>query len=272
MPSGGRARGADARGLAGGPAMAAVGCWSGAMRGGDRSRRGRRGVLAASCGSASGEPGALPVPTFPATADGRGVRRPGRRDGPGPAARRLHAAARRQRPGRPVRAAARLGRRPHHDRHPGPVRRPHRAADLRVHAHRRGAGTTCSTSTSAPTPTRTPPPSSGGPTPRVEDGPHRDVALGSADGVLVERPTDAVLAGRERCRDARPSCCPSRSGSATSRPPTRWSTSPCGCCRRCRSGRPPRVAARRAHAAPTTAPPRRGPCWRRTAIRRRRRR
>jgi hypothetical protein len=27
----------------------------------------------------------------------------------------------------------------------------------------------------------------------VEDGPHRDVALGNAKGVLVERPTDAVL-------------------------------------------------------------------------------
>ena len=85
-----------------------------------------------------GRPGCPARADLPRHPDGRGVRRPGRRGGRGPAARRLHAAARRQRPGRPVRAAARFGGRAHHDRHPGPHRGAHRAADLLVRAHQRG--------------------------------------------------------------------------------------------------------------------------------------
>ena len=170
--------------------------------------------------------------------------------GPGPAARRLHAAARRQRPRRAVRAAARLGRGAHHDRHPGPVRGAHRAARAARTRAPAGRRTTCSTSTSAPTPTPTPPPSSGGPTSRPRTAPHRDVALGDAHGVLVERPPEAVLHGRQRCRDADLRAARAGSGSATSRPATRWSTSPCGCCPAVS-----RRAARRTAAAPPPAPP-----------------
>ena len=111
------------------------------MRGGIWSRLGAGAavLVLTSCGSAAGEPGALPGAHVPCRPDGRGGRE-GRGGRPGAAAGRLHAAARGQRPRRPVRAAARLGLGAHHDRGTGSGSRPHRAADLLVRPHRRGEG------------------------------------------------------------------------------------------------------------------------------------
>src|SRR4029079_2886513 len=73
------------KGGAGDTVIGGSGILAGAMRGGIWSRLGAGAAVLAltSCGSASGDPGALPVPTFPATppaaaAGGGGGRGPGR--------------------------------------------------------------------------------------------------------------------------------------------------------------------------------------------------
>ena len=178
----------------------------------------------------------------------------------GRAARRLRPAARRQRPRRAVRAAARLGRRPHHDRHAGPVRRPDRAARLRLHAAPAGRAATCSTSnigayTDADAATkqwRT--------NADAEDGAHRDVPLGGAARGAGRAAAGGGADGRLRRRDAHLRAAgaagPGPLGRGHARRP-----GAAGAARGVRGGRrrlPHRPPRRRRH--PPPRPPRHGPC------------
>lgn len=143
------------------------------------------------CGSAAGEPGALPVPTFPATPTvgalaGGGVVQQGRL--PDDCTRLLagndlgalfglplDSVSVRTTLGTPAPAVGRTERLTCSYARTGGTKGD--LLDVNVSAYTDAEAATKQWRTNA----------------AVEDGPHRDVPLGDARGVLVERPTDAVL-------------------------------------------------------------------------------
>lgn len=163
------------------------------MRGGIWSRLGAGAavLVLTSCGSAAGEPGALPVPTFAATptaaaAGGAGAVDQGRL--PDDCTRLLagndlgalfglplDSVSVRTTLGAPAPAVGRTERLTCSYARTGGTKGD--LLDVNVSAYTDAEAATKQWRTNA----------------AVEDGPHRDVPLGDARGVLVERPTDAVL-------------------------------------------------------------------------------
>jgi hypothetical protein len=163
------------------------------MRGAIWSRLGAGAavLVLTSCGNAAGEPGALPVPTFPAVptavaAGGAGAVDQGRL--PDDCTRLLagndlgalfglplDSVAVRTTIGAPAPAVGRTERLTCSYARTGGTKGD--LLDVNVSAYTDAEAATKQWRTNA----------------AVEDGPHRDVPLGNARGVLVERPTDAVL-------------------------------------------------------------------------------
>ena len=161
------------KGGAGDTVIGGSGILAGVMRGGIWSRLGAGAAVLAltSCGSASGDPGALPVPTFPATPTAAasvgpaGAADQGRL--PDDCTRLLGGNDLGALFGLPLDSVAVRTT----------IGTPAPAVGRTVSAYTDADAATKQWRTNA----------------AVEDGPHREVTLGNARGVLVERPTDAVL-------------------------------------------------------------------------------